>query len=94
MQYVFHLRDALYLDPTDNTGHPSKYPAPGLPWLGIDPSMAYVNEPTVGSSVNVEVTDGMDGDMVFRAARSLQKDEELFIDYGRVYDRSTYKRDS
>ena len=56
--------------------------------------MAYVNEPTVGSSVNVEVTDGLDGDMVFRAARSLHKDEELFIDYGRVYDRSTYKRDS
>jgi hypothetical protein len=56
--------------------------------------MAYVNEPTVGSSVNVDITDGLDGDVVFRAVRTLHKDEELFIDYGRMYDRSTYKRNA
>ena len=92
-QYVFHIKDAVYLDPTDQTGQPSRHPSPGLPWIGIDPSMAYVNEPTAGSTVNVQIEDGLDGDMVFVAACNLQKDEELYINYGSLYDRSMYSSD-
>ena len=91
-QYIFHLGQALYLDPTDQEGQPSRYPSPGLPWLSIDPSMAYVNEPATSSSnVNLEIVDGLDGDVMFRAAQELKKGEELYIDYGRLYDRSTYR---
>ena len=91
-QYVFHLGQALYLDPTDQKGQPSRFPSPGLPWLSIDPSMAYVNEPTPGgSNVNLEMVDGLDGDVMFRALQELKKGEELYIDYGRLYDRSTYR---
>ena len=92
-QYVFHLSDALYLDPTDEQGQPSKRPSPGLPWFSIDPSMAYVNEPSAGTSVNVELTDGLDGDVVFQAASDLRQGEELCIDYGSAYDRSSYGRE-
>ena len=54
--------------------------------------MAYVNEPTPGSSnVNLEIIDGLDGDVMFRAVQELKKGEELYIDYGRLYDRSTYR---
>lgn len=91
-QYVYHFRDALYLDPTDQHGQPSHKPSPGLPWFSIDPSMAFVNEPSLGSSVNVEITDGLDGDVVFRAVADLRKGEELYIDYGTAYDRSSYER--
>ena len=93
-QYVFHLKDAMYLDPTDQHGRPSKQPSPGLPWFSIDPSMAYVNEPTTGSSVNVEFADGLDGDVVFLAACDVRKGNELYIDYGKTYDRSSYRGDA
>ena len=92
-QYVYHLRDTVYLDPTDQRGQPSDKPSPGLPWFSIDPSMAYVNEPSLGSSVSVETVDGLDGDVVFRAVADLRKGDELYIDYGTLYDRSSYRRD-
>ena len=93
-QYVYNLGDAVHLDPTDQHGQPSDRPSPGLPWFSIDPSMAYVNEPARGSSVNVETADGLDGDVVFRAVSDLRKGEELYIDYGSTYDRSSYGRDA
>ncbi len=82
----------MYLDPTDQHGQPSDRPSPGLPWFSIDPSMAYVNEPSRGNSVNVETTDGLDGDVIFRAVSDLQKGDELYIDYGNLYDRRSYRR--
>ena len=93
-QYVYCLGDAVLLDPTDQHGQPSDRPSPGLPWFSIDPSMAYVNEPALGSSVNVETADGLDGDVVFRAVSDLREGEELYIDYGNTYDRSTYGRNA
>lgn len=89
--FVFHNSQGLYLDPTDAEGRVSSRPAPGLPWLDVDPSLAYVNEPRPGSSVNVSIVDeGPVREVRFVAAQDIGPGEELYIDYGRQYDRSNY----
>ncbi|KAK9829856.1 hypothetical protein WJX72_008280 [[Myrmecia] bisecta] len=90
--YAFLTQDGYFLDPTDRQGIPCAYPRPGMPWLGIDPTLAFVNEPPLGQSVNVEVIYGRQvNDMWFVAERDINQGEELFIDYGASYDRSHYE---
>jgi hypothetical protein len=89
--FVFLTARGLYLDPTDASGKVSSRPGPGLPWLAIDPMLAYVNEPRPGSSVNVSILDEDSAREVrFVAARDIQSGDELYIDYGGQYDRSEY----
>ena len=89
--FVFLNGQGLYLDPTDASGAVSSRPGPGLPWLAIDPMLAYINEPRPGSSVNVSILDeGSAREVRFVAARAIHPGDELYIDYGRQYDRSGY----
>ena len=82
------------LDPTDASGALSPTPAPGLPWpLPVDVSLAYINEPPMdagGTNVTVEDDPSDDSGLICVAARDIEAGEELFMDYGVTYDRSTY----
>ena len=92
-QYVFQISSNLWLDPTDSTGSPSSKLLAFIPFWRTDISMAYVNEPPVGQTVNVEISDAADSnspDLQFVATQSIDPGEELFIDYGSVYNRSNY----
>ena len=92
-QYVFQTSSGVWLDPTDATGQLSQQPALlGLGWT-FDISMAFVNEPPVGRSVNVQtVIDGSDHlDLKFEAICDIPTGNELFLDYGNSYDRSCYR---
>lgn len=84
----------VVLDPTDAAGAVSTWPGPGLPWLPVDPALARVNEPPPGArgGANVAVADDPRdrAGIVYVAARALVAGEELFVDYGRAYDRSSY----
>eukprot|EP00891_Asterochloris_glomerata_P000570 jgi/Astpho2/570/Aster-04425 len=90
--FVFHTSTGQLLDPTDSTGSPSERPQPGMPWLwSVDHTLAFVNEPPPGRSTNVEVGRGNSKlDLPFIASRDIEKGEELFIDYGGQYDRTSY----
>ena len=93
-QYVFQTSSGVWLDPTDAAGQLSQQPALlGLGWTTFDVSMAFVNEPPVGMSVNVQtVVDGSDHlDLKFEAICDIPTGSELFLDYGKNYDRSCYK---
>lgn len=92
-QYCFRNKHNQLLDPTDWSGRPSSTPAPGLPWLPIDPLLSYANEPPKGSTgVNVTVEDDPNDDygLVFVTTRAISEGAEIFVDYGINYDRSTY----
>ncbi|PSC75926.1 SET domain-containing -lysine N-methyltransferase isoform B [Micractinium conductrix] len=87
--YCFRTRDDRLLDPTDATGKLSPSPAPGLPWLPIDVSLAYINEPPKGAGgTNVTAEDDPnDGaGLLCVAARDIYAGEELWLDYGLQYD--------
>jgi len=65
-----------------------------LTWpLPIDPTLAYVNEPPRGSGgTNVAAISGADvTEILFAATCNIDAGAELFIDYGRTYDRSSYR---
>ena len=83
----------MLLDPTDASGRLSAAPAPGLPWLAVDCTLAYMNEPPKGAGgTNVSVEDHPEDDcgLLCVAARDIAPGEELFMDYGTTYDRSGY----
>lgn len=89
--FVFLNGQGLYLDPTDASGAVSSRPGPGLPWLAIDPTLAFMNEPQPGRGVNVSILDeGSVREVRFVAAQDMQEGDELYIDYGGQYDRSGY----
>ncbi len=91
-RYVFQSTSHVWLDPTDQAGLLS--PKLGLSPLGpsCDVSMAYMNEPPVGCAVNVEIVDGADSlDLRFVTTCDIHAGTELFLDYGKSYDRSAYR---
>lgn len=89
--YAFCAPCGAWLDPTDASGRVSRYPRPGLPWFAVDCTLALVNEPPVGSDVNVTVVVAGDPlELRFVTARDAVRGEEAFIDYGPSYDRSSY----
>lgn len=58
--YCFKTRSGLLLDPTDASGQLSAHPAPGLPWLPTDITLACINEPPRGmGGTNVTVRGGL-----------------------------------
>lgn len=89
-QYVFQISNNLWLDPTDNKGEPAPHLLPLLPFWLTDVSMAYVNEPPVGQIVNTEFSDTTTADLQFLAVHDINPGEELFTDYGNIYNRSGY----
>lgn len=92
--YAFDTGKGWFLDPTDAAGQLTSWPAPGPPWLlPADPTLALVNEPPPGSGgTNVSVEDGeADLELLFVTTRDIGVGEELFIDYGVVYDRRHYR---
>jgi hypothetical protein len=95
-QYCF-LSSTVLLDPTDDTGVPSRRPSPGLWWpFEVDITLSLVNEPPKNASLGINVCvedDPNDPDgLIFVADREIMAGEELFIDYGRDYDRSGYQQ--
>lgn len=93
--YAFRTRSGMLLDPTDFAGRPSNAPAPGLPWPPAACTLAYVNEPPRGAGgTNVTVEDDpRDSDgLLCVAARDVHSGEEIYMDYGPIYDRTSYGR--
>ena len=91
--YCFRNKNGYFLDPTDWTGAPCKTPVPGLPWLPIDCSLSYANEPPKNSSgVNVTVEDDPKDEqgLIFVSICGIPAGAEIFVDYGLDYDRSSY----
>ena len=86
-------RTGALLDPTDAAGALSQSPAPGLPWLPVDVTLAYVNEPPLGAggcSVSVEDDPSDACGLLCVAVRDIAAGEEIYMDYGTSYDRSRY----
>ena len=84
------------LDPTGFDGVLCE-PLPALtlaPWLtiGAQPTtICLINEPAPGSLVNMRVDETEDGlDALLVTGRPIAAGEELYLDYGKKYDRSDY----
>ena len=93
--YCWTSQDRLrVLDPTDGAG---KLCEPlcwldAAPWLrSVPTTLALINEPGVGGDVNVRTYE-VEGEVLFVTERDLYQGEELFLDYGLMYDRSSYGR--
>lgn len=86
-QYVFNTQNGWFLDPTNAKGKPRE----GKLWGLVDTTLAFVNEPPPGMTTNVEIRDGRTPlDVLFIASRCISAKEELLVDYGSLYDRSSY----
>lgn len=91
-RYVFQTDSQVWLDPTDAAGLLVTKPNGSVLCWKWDASMAYVNEPPTGQAVNVKIVDGVnDLDLMFTATRDIPAGSEVFLDYGKTYDRSLYK---
>ena len=91
-RYVFQTDLRIWLDPTDAAGLLVSKPNGSVLSWKWDASMAYVNEPPAGHAVNVEIVDGVDNlDLIFKATCDIPAGTEIFLDYGKTYDRSSYK---
>ena len=90
-RYVFQSESNVWLDPTNSAGLLVNNPNFSIFSWSADASMAYVNEPPRGYAVNVEIVNGVNNlDIIFRAVCDIPAGSELFLDYGRTYDRSSY----
>lgn len=91
-RYVFQTDSQIWLDPTDSAGLLVNKPSGSVLQWKWDATMAYVNEPPIGHAVNVEIVDGVDNlDLIFKATHDIPAGSEIFLDYGKTYDRSLYK---
>ena len=95
-QYCWVLGSGRVLDPTGFDGVLCE-PLPALtlaPWLtlGAQPTtICLINEPAPGSLVNMRVDETEDGlDALLVTGRPIAAGEELYLDYGKKYDRSDY----
>lgn len=92
--YCWVLDDSSALDPTDEQGVLLE-PLPRLAFgkaltLGaVSTTLALINEPALGMDVNV-VTAQSGSILTFSTGRDIARGEELFLDYGPLYDRSAY----
>mmetsp|Transcript_14908 Transcript_14908/g.20583 ORF Transcript_14908/g.20583 Transcript_14908/m.20583 type:complete len:133 (-) Transcript_14908:96-494(-) len=92
--YCWCNDDGYFLDPTDERGEVSSRPAPGVWWpLEVDTTLSRVNEPPIGfAEVNLVANSGAQGEVYYVTLKDIRENEELFIDYGPNYDRSTYRK--
>jgi len=93
-EYCWQLSDSdAVLDPTDASGRlmeplPLIEAVPHLPG-GVPTTLALINEPCPGLDVNVDTFEqGLE--LTFVLNRDVAAGEELFLDYGPMYDRSSY----
>ena len=92
--YCWVLDDGMgVLDPTDAQGVLLE-PLPrvdigGFTFGAVPTTLALINEPCAGLDVNV-ATEQRGSTMLFSTARDVARGEELFLDYGPLYDRSSY----
>ena len=64
-------------------------PLPEFSFGAIDTTLALINEPPPSADVNV-LTAQRGSELVFSTARDIYEGEELYLDYGPLYDRSRY----
>lgn len=94
--YCWKMQDDLrVLDPTDWQGKICD-PIPlievgGVEAWGVPTTLSRINEPPPRFDVNVE-TDEQGDALLFVTQRECAAGEELFLDYGQDYDRSSYGR--
>ena len=76
------------IDPTTDEGavpdELSRWPLPSIPT-----TLARINEPPPGSDVNTG-TDERGNEVEFFASIDIEQGDELFIDYGTLYNRGDY----
>mmetsp|Transcript_46635 Transcript_46635/g.77127 ORF Transcript_46635/g.77127 Transcript_46635/m.77127 type:complete len:211 (+) Transcript_46635:99-731(+) len=97
--FCWNLQDGVHvLDPTDQAGVlceplPLWEPTGGVPLLnnlGSKPTtLALINEPGPRGDVNCRVEEE-GADVYFLTERGISAGEELYLDYGQNYDRSSY----
>ena len=97
-EYCWQLSDGRQvLDPTDASGKllepiPLFEPLPRLlPSLAVPTTLALINEPPPGADVNIDTFE-QGAELTFVTNRDIREGEELFLDYGQTYDRSSYGR--
>jgi hypothetical protein len=91
--YCWMSDNGNYLDPTDADGKVSNWPGPGTVWFfPVDTTLSRVNEAPVGiASTNVMTEDVDRGNgIAYIASRDIFAGEEVYVDYGQQFDRSTY----
>lgn len=100
--------NSFIIDPTGQDGrlHDLCYGGskdwPGSQWLherimggllSVPTVLARINEPPFGGDCNViSMEDLSRKEIVFMISRDVEEGEELFMDYGRTYDRSSYRK--
>lgn len=88
-KYMWALTDELVLDPTNKLGILDLELSYLFGLLKVPTTIARINEPPPGKDCNVATS--IDGARVIVTAdRDIFADEEIFMDYGRTYDRSDY----
>jgi hypothetical protein len=91
-KYIWMLTSDLVIDPTNNDGVvPLEYNYFGL--IKIPTTMSRINEPPLGKDCNAYSRDESGYEVQIVAERNIFPGDEIFIDYGRGYDRSEYSID-
>ena len=90
-KYMFAINDEQVIDPTNSAGTLDLELTFLFGLLKVDTMLARINEPPIGGDVNVYTRVDATGVVVI-AERNIFTDEEILMDYGRVYDRSDYEK--
>ena len=90
-KYMFAVNDEQVIDPTNSAGTLDLELTFLFGLLKVDTMLARINEPPIGDDVNVYTKIDATGVVVI-AERNIFTDEEILMDYGRVYDRSDYEK--
>ena len=95
MSYIWSCEDGTIIDPTNVDGIlPVRLQVLGGLFPSISTYMSLINEPGVGQDVNVVFEENPErkgkGEVIVRAERDIYAGEELFTDYGPIYNRSNY----
>jgi hypothetical protein len=89
---MYALNEEQVIDPTNADGTVDLEITFLFGLIKVDTTIARINEPPVGGDVNVFTRIDATGVSVI-AERNIFNGEEVFMDYGRVYDRSDYERE-
>ncbi len=93
-EYCWQLQSEWVLDPTDEDGIlldslPAFEGVEGVPLPRWSTTLAMINEPPPGGDVNCRIEESLKDAFVV-AERDIGPGEEIFLDYGPLYDRSSY----
>ena len=89
---MYALNEEQVIDPTNADGTVDLEITFLFGLIKVDTTIARINEPPTGGDVNVFTRVDASGVSVV-AERNIFTGEEVFMDYGRVYDRSDYERE-